>query len=84
MIIVLCDSFQTAQNAYNYFVTFLEKNEPFSIKKTYNAAYCIETDDDLRYVFVDHRMRNIFRDMTPDYIDMVEFFEGLDSYYFGN
>lgn len=83
MIVVLCNSFWDVKDAYDCFVTFLEENEPWSIVETYDAAYCVETDDDLRFIFVDYRMQNLFKDMTPDYIDMVEFFEGLEDYYPG-
>lgn len=81
MIVVLCNSFLEVKDAYDCFVTFLEMHEPWSIVKTYDVAYCVETDDNLRYIFVDYRMRNIFKNMTPDYIDMDKFFEGIEDYY---
>lgn len=85
MIVILCNSFEDAKDAYDCFVTFLENYEPFSIKRTFNASYCVETDDDLRYIFVDYRFEKLFQQFdTPDYVDMEEFFEGIDEYYFGS
>lgn len=78
MIVVLCNSFEDAQDCYDMFVSFLENFEPFSIKKTYNSSYCIETDDDLRYIFVDYRFKPLFYNFDkPDIIEADEFFEGI-------
>ena len=35
--------------------------------------------------FVDYRFKPLFHEFCkPDEVDMEEFFEGLDQYYFGN
>lgn len=81
MIVVLCDSFQDAQDAFDVFVQFLEEVEPFSILEVYENCLCVDTDDDLRYVFVDYHLANEFSKMTPDILDADEFFEGLVEYY---
>lgn len=78
MIVILCPSFEDAIHAYDIFVSFLEDINPWAIKKTYNASYCVETDDDLRYIFTDYRLRNVFH--TPDKIDMEQFFEDISEY----
>lgn len=75
MIVVLCSSFEEAQFAYDIFVEFLEENYPWNIKQLYDAAYCVETDDDLKYVFVDYRFEHLFN--KSDVMDMGEFFEGI-------
>lgn len=67
--------------AYDCFVAFLKANEPWIITKTYDLSYCVETDEDLRYIFVDYRMRNLFKDMNPDYIEVDEFLETVPEYY---
>lgn len=77
MIVVLCSSFEEAQFAYDIFVKFLEENYPWNIKRFLDAAYCVETDDDLKYVFVDYRFRNLFN--KSDVIDVDEFFEGISQ-----
>lgn len=84
MIVILCNSFEEVQDGYDAFVSFLEEYEPFSIKETHNAAYCVDTDDDLRYVFIDYRFEKMFyRFNEPvDTIELEEFFEGIDEFYF--
>lgn len=81
MIVILCNSFQEVEDVYDWFVLFLEEHEPWSIVDTWDAAYCVETDDNLRYIFVDYRMRNLFKNITPDYIDVDQFLEGIEDYY---
>lgn len=64
---------------------FLETYEPLSISKVFEYSYCVETNDDLRYIFVDYRFKPLFHGFCkPDEIDMEEFFEGIVEYYFGN
>ncbi len=84
MIVVLCNSFQDAQDGFDMFMNFLETYEPFSIKRVFNYSYCVETDDDLRYIFVDYRFKKLalkFDDVI-DYVDMDDFFLGITEYYF--
>lgn len=84
MIVVLCNSFKEAQDAFADFMDFLETYEPLAISKVFEYSYCVETDDDLRYIFVDYRFENMFKKFDrSDYVDKDEFFEGLDEYYFG-
>ena len=80
MIVILCDSFDDAKEVFEIFLEYLNR-ECYVIKQNFKACYCVETDDDLRYIFIDYRMRNIFKDMTPDFLDVEEFFEGLPNYY---
>lgn len=83
MIVVLCNSFEEAQESFYIFLDFLETYEPSSISKVFKPAYCVETDDDLRYIFVDYRFRNLFHSFcTPDIIEKDEFFEGINEFYF--
>lgn len=85
MIVILCNSFDEAKDGFSRFMDFLETYEPFSISKVFEYSYCVETDDDLRYIFVDRRFKSLFHGFCkPDEVDMEEFFEGLDEYYFGN
>lgn len=64
---------------------FLETYEPLSISKVFEYSYCVETNDDLRYIFVDYRFSPLFHGLCrSDEIDMEEFFEGIVEYYFGN
>ncbi len=86
MIVVLCNSFQEAQDGFDIFMDFLETYKPFSISRVFEHSYCVETDDDLRYIFVDYRFKNLARsfDDAIDYAELDEFLEGIDTYYFGN
>lgn len=79
MIVILCNSFDDAKDAYDELVEFLNTYEPWHIKETYNASYCVETDDDLRYIFIDFRLKGLFP--KDDQIDVSKFFEGLDDFY---
>lgn len=85
MIVILCNSFQEAQDGFDIFMNFLETYEPFSIFKVFESAYCVETDDGLRYIFVDYRFRPLFHKFdNPDEMNLDEFLEGIDEFYFGN
>lgn len=81
MIVILCNSFDDVKDGYNIFLDYLENIDPWSIKRELKASYCVETDDDLRYVFIDYRFKNLFKTFgTPDFIDLDEFLEGLFYY----
>lgn len=83
MMVILCNSFQEVQDSYDIFVTYLEMNEPGSIKETYDASYCVDTDDKLRYIFIDYRFEQLFLKMdNVDILYMDEFFDGLYDYYY--
>lgn len=84
MIVVLCNSFEEVKSAFNDFMGFLEHFEPNAISRTFESSYGVETDDDLKYIFVDYRFKNLFLKDKPDYVEMDEFFEGIDEFYFGN
>ena len=84
MIVVLCNSFDEAKEGFSRFMDFLEIYEPLSIFMVFEHSYCVETDDSLRYIFVDYRFRNLFHSFDwNDFVEMDEFFEGIDEFYFG-
>lgn len=78
MIVVLCSSYEEAVHCFYIFLEFLEENFPWNIKRVFNVANCIETDDDLKYVFVDYRFEKLFD--KADCINVDEFYEGIDDY----
>lgn len=84
MIVILCNSFEDAQNGFARFLHFLKMFEPASISRVFSYSYCVETEDDLRYIFVDYRFKNLALtfDEGIDYVEMDEFFEGIDDFYF--
>lgn len=81
MIVILCSSFYRAVEAYQEFLDFIEWFDPYLIKKNYPHSYCIETEEDLRYIFVDYRMEDLFIKMKADIIDDDEFFQDMDILY---
>lgn len=82
LIIILCRSYKKACKAFQLFLEFLEDNEPWSIKNVLKNVNMVETDDDLRYIFIDYRFVNVFKNMTPDFIDAQDFFEGINDLYY--
>lgn len=81
MIVILCDSYDEACNCYDCFVSFLNQEDPWAIKRTYDFSQCVETDDDLRYLFVDKRYEGAFIKKDCDIIDEDEFFEGIENWF---
>lgn len=84
MIVILCESFQDAINSFRYFLHFLEDNEPWSILQVWEKCQCVETDENLRYIFVDYRFEHAFDNCHPDIVDAGNFFGNIGEYmYFG-
>lgn len=81
MIVILCDSYQDAKDGYDIFMDYLEHHEPWEIKEVYNSCQCVETWDDLRYIFVYYRCADAFLKMKPDIMSLEEFFESLPGFY---
>lgn len=76
MIVILCEDFYEAMNAFKIFVRCIE--DLGIVKKIYKGTECVETDDDLKYIFIDYRMRKNFVEFTEDFIDESDFFEDFD------
>lgn len=81
MVVILCDSDRDAKNAFLEYLDILEYYDCTLIKNVYYSSYCIDTDEDLRYVFIYWRFRDLFKDSDPDYIWQGDFFENLRDYY---
>ena len=83
MIIILCESFLDARDAFDIFVSFLERVAVFNIVEVDTYQLAIYTDDDLRYIFMDYRTYDIFESelKTDDVTTIEHFFEGLCEYY---
>lgn len=85
MMVILCNSFQEVQDSYDIFISYLEENEPGSIRETYDSSYCVELEDDMRYIFIDYRFKQLFLKMDNidiDTLDVDSFFDGLWDYYY--
>lgn len=78
MIVVLCENYQDAADAFDIFVQYLNEVEPWIITRVDVYSLTIDTEYDLRYIFTDYHYAKVFQDLTPDIIDVVEFFEGIE------
>ena len=81
MIVILCESFKDAKEAFDIWLRILSWENPRSIRTIYKNSCCVETDDDLRYIFVDQRMRSVFDKMRPDILTAEKFFDGVMDIY---
>lgn len=81
MILILCDTMDDVEAAYHCFLEFLYENDPWHVRQMFDSAYIVETDDDLKYAFVDRRYINYYAHVRPDVVDVSEFFEGVDTWY---
>ena len=81
MVVVLCDSYRAASDAFSVFMRILSYYDPWTIRVVNEAALYVETDEDLRYIFCDYRMSKLFEDSTLDILEESEFFEGLEECY---
>ena len=81
MILILCNSYEDAEDAFNIFMDFLEDTNPWSILKVWEPCLCVETEDNLRYFFTDYRMKNELLPLNPDIQNVEEFFEGVNRVY---
>lgn len=81
MIVIFCSTFDEAQSAFYLFCNMLEQECPWSIVNVDPYMLAIETDDDLRYVFIDYRLLDLFERLTPDILDVDTFFYDWEEYY---
>lgn len=81
MVIITCDDYEQAAGAFRYFFDILNYNDPWFIKNVFKHSLCVETDDVLRYIFVDHRYVSALEELKPDILDADEFFEDIEEYY---
>lgn len=82
MIIILCDDFESAKYCFRFFLDILQKEEGPGYVTDYDPyAYYIDTEDDLRYIFVDYRYESVFENLTLDILDEHTFFESIAEWY---
>lgn len=79
IVVILCDSWQDAEDSFDVFTYYLSVYEPESVRSINEACLCVETDSDLRYIFTDARMQGVFEDITVDFIDSGSFFDTLNE-----
>ena len=81
MIVIFCGTFTDAQDAFDLFVHMLEMECPWTILEADPHMLSVWTDDDLQYVFIDYRLLDLFERLTPDILDVDQFFEDWEAYY---
>ena len=83
-ILVLCDDYPMAKNAYNAWVTFLKDTEPGFIQNYSEANLSVETGRLLRYIFCDYRMESLLEKAANTTMCMLEFFdlEDVSPFYY--
>lgn len=52
MIVILCDSYEDAQDAFDIFCSFCERYEPFMLTVTDRYSLRCVADDNLIYIFI--------------------------------
>lgn len=85
MIVILCNSFQQAKEAFDLWVEYLEEISNYNqceIKEIIKSCLRITMDDDLTYIFIDYRVKEWYQKMKPDFVEVAEFMEGIDYGYF--
>ena len=80
MIVILCKNVWDAANAFNLFKNLLINNGD-CITRVWDACNCVETDSDLKYIFIDYRMEPFFENIGADIMDEDEFLFGVEEMY---
>ena len=81
MIVILCDGYRDASDAFDIFRSFCERYEPFMLTLIDGYSLRCVSDDDLIYIFIDYRFKDVLAGEDTDVIDVDEFFEDLYSHY---
>ena len=77
LVVILCDSYEECEQAYEIFKDWLEKHESWTIARCYDCDNGILTNDGYGYVFIDYRMANLFVDVTENITYVQEFFDEI-------
>lgn len=79
-VIIACESYSMAKQAFLLFLNFLETEFPFEISELYESSNGVRTNDGLHYIFIDHRLSGkVGRKF--DVISVNYFFEWVDNVY---
>ena len=73
MVIILCENFLDAENAFNAWLSFLQ--ETSLIRNTISSRHSlrVDIDDDLIYIFIDNRFWKVFDQDDVDIIAVEDF-----------
>lgn len=81
MILILCNDFQDASDAFIMFRDFCNRYEPFMILEADQYSLRCTTDDDLTYIFMDERYGKVIDQSGCDVVGSDLFFEDLFGRY---
>lgn len=73
MVVVICNSFYDAKENYKNFLELIPLKGDI-IERRWDACNCVETDDNMRYIFVDPKIANTFDQKQNDFIGEDLFF----------
>lgn len=77
MIVILCPSMQDAIDAFDIFVESLCEWE---IQRCFESSLCVETTDDIKYLFIDERFEYRFDRFREDIVSVDEFLEDMEDW----
>ena len=77
MIVILCPSMQDAMDAFDIFVSSLCDWE---IQRFFESRFCVETMDDIKYLFIDECFEYRFNKYKQDLISVDEFLEDMEDW----
>lgn len=77
LILIICPSFEESQKAFISFLDYELNFDANLILRADKFSNSIDTDDDLRYVFIPYQFEHMFDDDMPDKVQMGDFFNDL-------
>lgn len=83
MVVIYCQNYQQAEQDFYYFLSILQQEESWTINQVFDNQLCVETDDDLRYLFVDPYLFTKYynNEKENDIVEAEEFFDYIHNWY---
>ncbi len=78
MVVVLCDDYRDAEQAFRTWIAFLQTPPVDEISNIDKYSLRVETSDGLAYVFIDYRFKNVFNKKPVIFETVREFFNVYD------
>lgn len=78
MVVVLCDDYRDAEQAFRAWIAFLQTPPVDEISNIDKYSLRVETSDGLVYVFIDYRFKNVFNKKPVIFETVREFFNVYD------
>lgn len=78
MVVVLCDDYRDAEQAFRAWIAFLQTPPTDEISNIDKYSLRVETSDGQTYVFIDYRFKNVFNKKPVIFETVGEFFNVYD------